>query len=683
MVDLPQKTSSFSSLNPRRIKEVFKVLTLSNLRRFFGILERREKMIFLFFLLLFFGSLFFLSSNFYFNNTEFRPASGGVYIEGLIGQPRFINPIYASANDVDRDLTELIFSGLVKYDSNGEIIPDLAKEYKIEENGKVYEFILKEDVFWHDGQPFSADDVIFTVKLIQDSDYNSPLRASFFGVEVEKISDLRVRFKLRNSYASFLETLTVKILPKHIWQDISFENFPLSIYNFKPIGTGPFRFKELEKDDIAGQIKSLTLVRNGDYFEKVPYLSEVSFLFFEDEDSLTEALKKGGIKGLPHIFPQNLGIVEEKNFNVYHLSFPRYFDISFNPEKSEILADKKVRQALNYGTNKEAILEEVLLGQGEIIDSPFVPKIHNIPFSGNYQFNIEQAKEILEAAGWKDEDGDGKREKIIKTEPDVLFARDLKKESQGKDVENLQSCLAKDPQVYPEGEITGYFGEKTKAAVIKFQEKYSEDILDPWGFQKGTGVVSKTTRAKLNEVCSDKPKETIPLKFSLITVDQEELSQVADLIEEQWKIIGVELEVRKIPSSTSLSSLEQEFIKPRNYESILVGKVMGLTPDPYPFWHSSQRREPGLNLSLYNNKEVDKILEEARQLLDEEERLEKYQNFQEILIESAPVVFLYSPDYLYSVSKEIKGIKTEVIADPSKRFIGIENWYIKTKRAWQ
>ena len=260
---------------------------------------------------------------------------------------------------------------------------------------------------------------------------------------------------------------------------------------------------------------------------------------------------------------------------------------------------------------------------------------------------------------------------------EILFKKDLKKGSQDEDVRNLQSCLSKDPQVYPEGEITGYFGEKTQKAVIRFQEKYSEDILEPWGFAQGTGIVSKTTRAKLNEVCVDAPKKVLPLKISLVTIDQEELSQAADLIKKQWEALGVQLEVKKV----SLLSLEQDFWNPRDYESLLFGKIMGLIPDPYPFWHSTQKREPGLNLSLYGNKEADKLLEEARQILDEKERLEKYRIFQDIIIEDAPAVFLYSPDYLYLVSKEIKVINTKIVADPSKRFIDIENCYIKTKRS--
>lgn len=659
------------------MRKAFKFPSFSQSRQLFKVLDKKEKIIFIIFFLLLFGSVIFLSLNFYFKNTGFRPAEGGIYIEGVVGHPRFINPIYAAVNDVDRDLTELIFSGLMKYNSKGEIIPDLAKEYKILEGNKVYELTLQEDVYWHDGESFSADDVIFTVETIQDPDYNSPLRASLFGTKVEKISSLKIRFRLKNPYAPFLETLTFKILPKHIWQDISFENFPLARYNFEPTGTGPFEFKDLERDNITGSIKSLTLVRNYDYFGKNPYLAEIVFRFFENESDLITAATKGEVKGLPYISPNNLEDIKGKGFNIYHLSFPRYFDISFNPEKSEILAEKEVRQALNYATDKDSIIKKVLLGYGEIANSPFSSKVYDLPPPESYQFSLEKAKEILEEAGWRDEDGDGKREKIIKNE-EVLFERDLKKGNKGEDVTSLQACLAKDPQVYPEGEITGYFGEKTREAVIRFQEKYSEDILDPWGFTKGTGTVSKTTRAKLNEVCSGKPKETIPLKFTLVTIDQEELNQVADLIKKQWEALGVQLSIKRVSSA-----LEKDFIKPRNYESILVGKVMGLIPDPYPFWHSSQKRDPGLNLSLYSNKEVDELLEESRQTLDKRERFKKYQDFQEILIETVPNIFLYSPDYLYPVSEEIKGIPGNVIADPSKRFIGIEEWYIKTKRSWE
>jgi peptide/nickel transport system substrate-binding protein len=167
----------------------------------------------------------------------------------------------------------------------------------------------------------------------------------------------------------------------------------------------------------------------------------------------------------------------------------------------------------------------------------------------------------------------------------------------------------------------------------------------------------------------------------LTIIDQEEFSRVADLLKKQWKELGIEVEVKKV--NLPSHEFEQEIIKPRDYESILFGKVIGLIPDLFSFWHSSQKKEPGLNLALYENKEADKLLEEARQTLNEEERKGKYEEFQDILIDDAPVVFLYSPTYLYLVSKDIKGIKEGLIANSSKRFIDIENWYIKIKRVWK
>ena len=235
------------------------------------VLKREEKIVLSILFVLFFASGTFLVISFYFHNTEIQPAIGGVYTEGVLGKPQFINPIYAQSSDVDRDLTELLFSGVLKYNGKGEIIPDLTREYKIEDGGTIYEIYLKDDILWSDGKPFSAEDVVFTIKIIQDPDYKSPLRASLLGITVEKISNARVRFKLKKSYPPFLETLTLKILPKHIWQDIPPRNFPLAIFNLQPIGTGLFKFKNLTQDQL-GSVQSITLVKNQKYFAKKPFL---------------------------------------------------------------------------------------------------------------------------------------------------------------------------------------------------------------------------------------------------------------------------------------------------------------------------------------------------------------------------------------------------------------------------
>ena len=652
-------------------------------RQFFKVLSKKEKIIFSFFLFLFLASFSFLLIIFYFKNTEIRPAKGGTFVEGVIGQPRFINPIYAPVSDTDRDLTEIIFSGLMKYNIEGKIIPDLAKSYQILENGKIWEVELKENLFWSDNTPLTVDDVIFTIETIQNPEIKSPLRPSWLGVKAKKISDSKISFELEKPSAVFLENLTLKIIPKHIWEKITPQNFPLSFFNLKPIASGPFKLKNLVQDK-EGKIISLDLIRNPNYHGKTPNLSQISFQFFNSQEELLKSAQKGEIDGFSLTNLTNL--TNWTNWtdwtdltNLTNWTLPRYFAVFFNPDQSKALAEKEVRQALNYGTNKELILERIFKNQGKIVDSPILSEIYGFENpSKTYQFDLEKAKQLLEKAGFFEKEN-GIRKKIVKKELAFQFKSNLSLGSKGKEVEELQKCLAKDKEIYPEGEISGYFGQKTKEAVIRFQEKYKKDILEPFELEKGTGEVRKATRNKLNEVCFEKPEEVIPLKFSLVTVNQPKLVELANLLKQQWQALGAEIEVK----TYDISVLEKEIIKPRNYQALLFGQVLGMIPDPFPFWHSSQKKDPGLNLSLYENKEADKLLQESRENLNEKERKVLLEKFQEILLEDAPAVFLANPNYLYFVSQKIKGIKPWVISDPSQRFSNIEQWYIKTKRAWK
>ena len=671
MLNLPKIKSFFSKIS------IKKWPSKPQWRQFFKILNKKEKVIFSSLLFLFFSSFLILAINFYFKNTEIKPAEGGIYIEGAVGFPRWINPLYAPSNDVDRDLTELIFSGLLKYDLNGKIVLDLARDYKILENGKIYEFYLKENLFWSDGKPLTADDVIFTIKSIQDPNAKSPLRGSWVGVKVEKISDLEIRFELKNESSVFLENCTLKIIPKHIWENISPQNFPLALYNnLKPVGSGLYQLKNLFQDK-EGKINSLTLVRNPYYFGKFPYLNEISFRFFEKEEELIKNYRQGEIKGFTLTSLTNF----TDSANLYSLILPRYFAIFFNSGNSKVLSEKEVREALNYGTNKEEIINNILEGRGKIVDSPLLPDIYGFnPPSKVYEYNLEKANDILEKAGFlKNETGI--REKIVKKVIPFQFKSNLTFGSRGQEVEELQKCLAKDKEIYPEGLVSGYFGNTTKEAVIRFQEKYKEDILKPYELEKGTGEVKGKTREKLNEICFPIAEEKVLLKFSLATPNQPQLIEAANLLKKQWQALGVELEIKTFEIQNLAAT--EEVIRQRNYSSLLFGEVLGAIPDPFPFWHSSQKNDPGLNLASYENKECNKLLEEARKNLNEAERKEKLEKFQDILIEDAPVVFLYNPDYLYLVSKEIKGVNVKIIADPSKRFTDIEHWYIKIKRVWK
>lgn len=658
-------------------------------KQIFSVLSQNEKKFLTLFLILGISSFCFLTSNFYIKNTKIVPAFGGTHIEGVIGQPRFINPIYSGSNDADRDLTELLFSGLMTYDSNGEIIPDIAEKWQINEQNNVYEFYLKENVFWSDKEKLTVDDIIFTVKTIQNPDYKSPIRANWIGVEVEKVSNKIVRFKLEKPYAGFMERLTLKIAPEHIWQNISPENFPLSPYNLNPVSCGIYEMQELIQEQETGIVKSLVLKSNSDYFAKKSNLENIVFLFFENEDKLVQSAKQKKITGFSLSSTEKHNEIKNEFLN-YNFTLPRYFAVFFNSDKSiplesehltgkKILADKDIRQAINFATNKNEIIEKVFSNKAKIINSPILPEIfnYNAP-NESYDYNPEKAEEILEKLGYVKIEN-GMREKTVEIKPSFQFSRRLEKGSKNSEVTELQKCLAKDSEIYPDAEITGYFGSKTKTAVIKFQEKFAEDILYPNNLKKGTGTVAKSTRKKLNEICFETGLKITPLKFSLITVENPFLEQTAQILKQQWGKIGIDIEIQTYP----VSELQYDIIKQRNYEMFLFGEVLGATPDPYVFWHSLQKKDPGLNLALYENKDSDKLLEQARVSIDAKERKNLLEEFQNILIQDAPCVFLYSPDYLYFISKEIKGINPTIIIDPSKRFNNVEDWHIKTKRKWK
>ena len=131
------------------------------------------------------------------------------------------------------------------------------------------------------------------------------------------------------------------------------------------------------------------------------------------------------------------------------------------------------------------------------------------------------------------------------------------------------------------------------------------------------------------------------------------------------------------------SSFSSDILSPRKYDALLFGQVIGREPDPYPYWHSSQRNSPGLNVALYANKKVDQLLESARKESDMVKREELLTQFDAVIQDEAPAIFLYSPDFLYATSPKVSGIHIGFITTESERFLGIENWYIQSERVWK
>jgi peptide/nickel transport system substrate-binding protein len=574
-----------------------------------------------------FLNLTFLSSQFYFSHRELVPAPGGEYIEAMVGSPRFINPIIGVTSDVDKDLTKLIYSGLLKYNKQHKLIPDIASNYIISDDQKTYTFFLKTNVLWHDGEPLTADDIVFTIKTIQDPDYKSPLFVSFKGVTVEKIDNYTVKFILEEPFAPFLSILTIGILPKHIWTTIPAEQFSLAAYNIKPIGSGPFKFKSLTKNK-SGEIKNYNLEVNVDYYEHRPYLKNITFKFYTDFNEAAEALRNKNVDGISYL-PKKLKeeIDLDPSTNFHSLRLPQYTAVFFNQNNNEFLKSKTVRHALAYAINKEKILKQALNQEGETIKGPILPgSIGYNPDLRDYNFDKEKAQELLEKAGFK---------QITSEEYQKLLQEEKQKESS-----ESPSPTSGQPSISDHNQD----GQATTTPPEIFQKSY---------LQKGNKF----------------------LEITLTTVDQPENQKAAEIIQKAWQNIGVKVTLKIVPSPEI-----KDIIKERNYEALLYGIITGFDPDPYPFWHSSQNQAPGLNLAVFSNKDVDYVLEDARKTNDEKTRHDKYVHFQNILIEELPAIFLYSPTYTYVLSSKVKGFDITYITQPSDRFANIDEWYIKTKK---
>ena len=327
------------------------------------------------------------------------PEPGGTYTEGIAGAPSHINPLFDSANDVDKDLSALIFSGLTRLGPDGEVLPDLAESWDIDDNGLSYIFHLREGVLWHDGEPFTADDVVFTFKALQDDNYRGePARAELFrSLTVSKIDDLTVRVDLAQPFAPVLAYLSVGILPQHLLGDLDAGQLYASPFNQQPIGTGPFRLLDLSGDRAV-------LASNPSYHLGEPYLRRLELRFFTDEPTLLKALKEGQVLGAffrsPLSADDRLYVESNDRWQVLQLPSTTYTILYFNNALPS-LQDQRVRQALAYATDRDTITTAILDGQAVRADSP-IPTGTWAHFSAleGYKYDPTRAAALLDEAGW-------------------------------------------------------------------------------------------------------------------------------------------------------------------------------------------------------------------------------------------------------------------------------------------
>lgn len=326
------------------------------------------------------------------------PTDGGTLTEALIGGPKHLNPLYAPLNDVDRDLSSLVYSGLFRLDENLEAKPDLVERYEWRENGTVLELSLRKDARFHDNAPVTADDVVFTYQAIKSPIWRSPLSSTFKQLSVVRVDDLTVQFILDKPEPQFLSQLTIGILPGHLWEDVP--NPLLADLNLRPIGSGPYRIASLRRDQ-KGTILSYTLNRSEQYYGVKPYITSRVFKFYADTAQAIQAVKAHQADTLPFLPWNDVGTFSHDAVHPIALRLPQQ-TIAFFNLRDLLLKDVKLRTILTNAIDKEGLTETVkpsALPGGSPLPFLELPKATST--ASVTSTSLDGLREALEAAGWK------------------------------------------------------------------------------------------------------------------------------------------------------------------------------------------------------------------------------------------------------------------------------------------
>ncbi len=460
----------------------------------------------------------------------------------ISSNPSRINPILAT-DSASSEITGWIFNGLFKYDKDGNIITDLAKSYKFQ-NATTLIVNLKENVKWHDGIEFTSKDVEFTYNTIINPKIYTPTAVSFAKVKsVKAIDKYRVEIKYNEPYFKALEIWLTGIIPKHIFKNE--KDIMTSIYNKKPIGTGPYILDELITS------KDIELMVNKNYFGKVPKIEKIKYKFTPDPTTSFYMLKQkqldvGGLT--PIQIDRQIDKSFKDNYNIFESASFGYTYMGFNL-KSEKFKNKKIREAINLAIDKQQLLDILFFGHGEVCNGPFL--------ANTFAFN--------------------------------------------KDVKNNKPDLMKSKQILKE---LGY------------------DENHKFTFQ----VITNANNS---------------IRVNAAQILQYQLSQV-----------GIDMKIRVMEWQAFLNTV----VHPRKFDAIILGWGLSLMPDAKSIWHSKSDVMGGFNLVGYNNKIVDKLIEQGESTIDKNKLGDIYKKIFKIIADDLPYIFLYLPNNITSVNKDIKNV---------------------------
>ena len=465
----------------------------------------------------------------------------------MSSSPSRLNPILAN-DSASSEITDWLFSGLFKYDKDGNPTVDLAKSYTFETPTKLI-IKLRDDILWHDNERFTSKDVIFTYEKIIDPKVLNSIKSNFIQVQnVKALDDYTIEVIYKQPYFKAIETWMVGILPYHILKDE--KDLMTSSFNKNPIGTGSYKLKEFK------QGQDIELIANENYFEGKPKIEKIKYQFLPDPNTSFLYLKQkkldlGGLtpiqvdRQLDDNFRNNYTIMQKPSFSYTYLGFNL---------KNEKFKDIRVRKALSYAINRQELVDILFFGYGKVCNGPFLPG----SFAYNDEVetitqNIQKAKELLKEAGYDEKN---------------------------------------------------------------------------------------------------------PFTFEIVTNTGNDIRiNAAQILQYQLQKAGIIMNIRVMEWQSFLNTV----VHPRKFEAVLLGWSLALMPDAYPLWHSSSAKLGGFNLVSYNNQEVDKLIEEGSKTVNRDDLGKIYKEIFKKINEDLPYLFLYIPDSISVVNKDIKHIKPAFI----------------------
>jgi peptide/nickel transport system substrate-binding protein len=513
------------------------------------------------------------------------PVPGGTYTEGIVGSFTNANPLYAT-DIVDSSVSKLIFAGLLTYDQHNQLAGDLADTWAVNSAGTVYTVHLRPNLSWQDGVPLTADDVVFTYRVIQTPDARSPLNNSWRGIKVTATDARTVTFTLPNPLASFPYSLTNGLVPKHLLGSVPMADMRSSAFNTsRPVGAGPFQWQAIELQgggSVDTREEHILLRPFTGYHAGRAKLSSFVIRTFRSQEQLVSSFKAQELNALVGLTDVPDELKNDGSMRAYNLPLTAAV-MTFFRTTDGVLADVKVRQALVSASNVPGIM-------------------------GSLNYATVAVREPL-----------------------------------------LKNQLAYNPVFQQPG----------------YDRASANAQLDADGWLRGADGIRK--------------KEGKPLSFQLYAENTGEYASVSKQLAAQWRSVGADVKLVIAPDDATF----QNAIAYHSYDAVLYGISIGVDPDTFVYWHSSQAEASApirLNLSEYQSKTADAALETGRTRLDPALRTEKYKPFLQSWQADAPALGMYQPRFLYITNGTVHGLGEQPINTDAERFTNVNNWQIREAR---